>query len=149
MPRMTRCRFLSTKSANSSSRTSSPHPHGLQKLLQKVAGGEISVEMAMSEWRNIECSNLHQYAKLDGDREARTGFPEVVYVFMIDILLVTMLITVWSFRYGEGKTPLQIHAILQRMQLQDHSNITMATRVTPDQFEYLESRLKVLYRSND
>lgn len=66
----------------------------------------------METWRKIECDELSDYAKLDGDRKLRTGVPEVVY--------------------AEGKRSEHVESILLRML--EKTGQAIATRVTDAQF---------------
>ncbi|ETW04264.1 hypothetical protein, variant 2 [Aphanomyces invadans] len=64
----------------------------------------------MAEWSALEYDVLEEYAKLDGQRTARTGFPEVVY--------------------SEGKTHDQVTKILLAMKRTNE--MALATRVSKD-----------------
>ncbi|RHY95158.1 hypothetical protein DYB35_004619, partial [Aphanomyces astaci] len=64
----------------------------------------------MDDWNALEYDVLEDFAKLDGQRAARTGFPEVVY--------------------SEGKTTDQVTTILVAMK--KTSEIVLATRVSAD-----------------
>ncbi|OQR97680.1 hypothetical protein ACHHYP_10131 [Achlya hypogyna] len=81
----------------------------LRQLFAAVAAKEVSVDAALTQWRELEYDALEDFAKVDGQRTARTGFPEVVY--------------------AEGKTPPQVAAILKAMV--KSRDVVMATRVTP------------------
>ena len=70
----------------------------------------------MKQWRRIECETVANYAKIDGERSLRTGFPEVVY--------------------AEGKSVAQIEGILLRMV--DQHGEALATRLSEDQLNQLE-----------
>ncbi|CAI5742229.1 unnamed protein product [Peronospora destructor] len=80
------------------------------KLLQRVADGKVSAHAAM-EFCNYatEYQEVGNFAKIDTKREARTGFPEVVY--------------------AENKTPEQVAAIMKVM-IDGGENNVMASRVT-------------------
>ena len=80
----------------------------LKSLLASVSSGEISVEEAQEQLRSQELSNDDcVYATVDLQRQARTGFPEVIY--------------------GSGKSAEQIAGILKR--LNDAGQNAFATRV--------------------
>ncbi|RQM19674.1 hypothetical protein B5M09_002706 [Aphanomyces astaci] len=64
----------------------------------------------MDDWNALEYDVLEDFAKLDGQRAARTGFPEVVY--------------------SEGKTTDQVTTILVAMK--KTNEIVLATRVSAD-----------------
>ena len=49
-----------------------------KEILEKVKSGELSVEEAEKLF-HLETYKDLGYAKLDTNREKRTGFPEVVY----------------------------------------------------------------------
>ncbi|EQC31519.1 hypothetical protein SDRG_10693 [Saprolegnia diclina VS20] len=80
----------------------------LHTLFASVAAQEMSADDAMVQWRHVEYDVLEAFAKLDGQRSARTGFPEVVY--------------------AEGKTSSQVASILRAMQ--KSTDVVMATRVS-------------------
>ncbi|KAF0700634.1 Aste57867_8812 [Aphanomyces stellatus] len=93
----------------------------LRKIFESVAAGEVresthsqrslaqvSVTDAMHDWRAMEYDVLENYAKLDGQRAARTGFPEVVY--------------------SEGKTTEHVTQILLAMR--KTQDMVLATRVS-------------------
>ncbi|KDO25940.1 hypothetical protein SPRG_08595 [Saprolegnia parasitica CBS 223.65] len=80
----------------------------LHTLFASVAAHEMSADDAMAQWRHVEYDALEAFAKIDGQRAARTGFPEVVY--------------------AEGKTSLQVASILLAMQ--KSTDVVMATRVS-------------------
>jgi NCAIR mutase (PurE)-related protein len=64
----------------------------LREVLYRVQNGEISVEQAEQEIRGFEDLG---FVKIDYAREARTGFPEVIF--------------------GRGKTPEQVRVIFSRI----------------------------------
>ncbi|ETV82429.1 hypothetical protein H257_05068, partial [Aphanomyces astaci] len=82
----------------------------LRKIFDAVATGKVSVSKAMDDWNALEYDVLEDFAKLDGQRAARTGFPEVVY--------------------SEGKTTDQVTTILVAMK--KTNEIVLATRVSAD-----------------
>lgn len=81
----------------------------LQRLLEAVQAGRCSVDRAMRQLRSLAIHDL-SFARLDGHRAVRKGFPEVIYC--------------------EGKTPRQVAAIARTL-LQHHDNL-LATRATPE-----------------
>jgi hypothetical protein len=84
-------------------------PEQLRALLAEVAGGEKTIEDAMSVLRNLPYEDLG-YARLDHHRALRTGVPEVIF--------------------GQGKTPAQVAAIMERFVAR--SGRALATRVSPE-----------------
>jgi pyridinium-3,5-biscarboxylic acid mononucleotide synthase len=88
----------------------------LQELLLAVSRGEISAQAAASKINSSSYSAIEDFAKLDLDRETRTGFSEVIF--------------------GEGKTPDQIAVIFQRLMV--HSDQVMATRIRPEIAEFVK-----------
>ncbi|CAI5703220.1 unnamed protein product [Peronospora effusa] len=80
------------------------------ELLQRVADGKVSPHAAMELCNYAaEYQEVGHFAKIDTKREARTGFPEVVY--------------------AESKTPEQVAAIMKVM-IDGGENNVMASRVT-------------------
>ncbi|CAI5704573.1 unnamed protein product [Peronospora farinosa] len=80
------------------------------ELLQRVADGKVSPHAAMELYNYaVEYQEVGHFAKIDTKREARTGFPEVVY--------------------AESKTPEQVAAIMKVM-IDGGENNVMASRVT-------------------
>jgi NCAIR mutase (PurE)-related protein len=69
----------------------------VRQLLERIALGVVSVDEALGQMRALEGSfdSLAEYAKIDHDRAARTGIPEVVF--------------------GEGKSAEQIVRIMELM----------------------------------
>ncbi|MBA4450561.1 1-(5-phosphoribosyl)-5-amino-4-imidazole-carboxylate carboxylase, partial [Cylindrospermopsis raciborskii CS-506_D] len=63
-------------------------PENLQSLLQAVANGKISPDLALESLKNLAYESVGEFAKIDHHRHLRTGFPEVIW--------------------GLGKTPDQI-----------------------------------------
>ena len=78
----------------------------LLKLLNKVAGGKVSVRDAQNQLMNLAVEDL-DYAHIDHHRSLRKGFPEVIF--------------------GEGKTPDHIIGIMQQMQEQE--DVILVTRL--------------------
>lgn len=84
-------------------------PEVLQGLLQAVAQGQVSPEVAFDKLRHLDFEPVADFAKVDHHRALRTGFPEVIW--------------------GPGKTVAQIVAIMQAMG--DRTSVVMATRIEP------------------
>jgi hypothetical protein len=84
-------------------------PDRLRQLLGDVSRGQIAVEAAVDELRELPFRDLG-FARVDTHRHLRTGFPEVVL--------------------GQGKTAEQIAAIL--IELGRGGSTVMATRVAAD-----------------
>lgn len=81
----------------------------LKLLLEKVQGGQLDVDTALAELRNLPYEKLGDFATIDHHRALRNGFPEVVL--------------------GQGKQPAQIVAIARR--LSEYSDKVLVTRVDP------------------
>lgn len=79
----------------------------LKLLLEKVQSGQLDVDSALHELRNLPFEDLDGFATLDHHRALRNGFPEVVF--------------------GQGKRPEQVVAITRR--LAEHSDKVLVTRV--------------------
>ncbi len=95
----------------------------LRQLLEALAQGRISVEAAQRQLQHQTYEPIGEFARIDHQRHQRTGFPEVVW--------------------GPGKTPEQIAEILCRMR--PHYPCVMATRITPEVFAAVRSRLGGLH----
>lgn len=83
--------------------------NNMAALLKRVADQQLSVEDALGQLDDPGFVDL-DYAKVDTDRQQRTGYPEVIY--------------------GEGKTAAQIIGIIHAM-VPTHANI-LVTRVSPE-----------------
>ncbi|KRL05895.1 nickel pincer cofactor biosynthesis protein LarB [Liquorilactobacillus oeni] len=79
------------------------------QFLQQVAKQKISPENALLKMQDNGFTEL-EYAKIDTERTARTGYPEVIY--------------------GAGKSAAQITGIVQAMK--QHEQPILATRVAAD-----------------
>ncbi|WP_270181152.1 nickel pincer cofactor biosynthesis protein LarB [Alkalihalobacillus sp. CinArs1] len=88
-------------------------------VLQRVKDGSLGVEDAKSLLSKFEDIG---FAKVDHQREERTGFPEVVY--------------------GEGKTPEHMVEILSS--LKRHTNRVLATRISPDKAAFVMEQVEDL-----
>jgi NCAIR mutase (PurE)-related protein len=92
----------------------------LQELLAAVSRGEFTpAEAAAKIGTAPAIASVADFARLDLDRQARTGFPEVIF--------------------GEGKTPDQVTQIMAR--LQEHSDRVLATRINSDTAGYVQERI--------
>jgi hypothetical protein len=94
-------------------------PEALQHLLQAVATGKISPDLALEKLKHLSFEPVKDFAKIDHHRQIRTGFPEVIW--------------------GPGKTPEQIVAIIQV--LHQHSSVVMATRIASDVAQQLSEQI--------
>ncbi|PQV63146.1 hypothetical protein B1R32_11553 [Abditibacterium utsteinense] len=83
----------------------------LRALLEHVQSGQIPIESALEELRDLPFEDLG-FAKIDHHRALRQGFPEVVF--------------------GAGKTPAQIAQIAQK--LSARGDIVLVTRASPEAF---------------
>jgi NCAIR mutase (PurE)-related protein len=77
----------------------------LQKLLEDVRSGRLSVNEAMHRLRSFPYDDIG-YAKIDTHRSLRKGFPEVIFC--------------------QGKTEAQIQGIVRKMRV--HGNFILAMR---------------------
>jgi NCAIR mutase (PurE)-related protein len=91
----------------------------LLKLLQTVADGSLSPDVALDRLKYLDFEPVGDIAKIDRHRSLRTGFPEVVF--------------------GLGKTPEQIAAIMQVMR--EKTPVVMATRISPSVYAQIEQKL--------
>jgi pyridinium-3,5-biscarboxylic acid mononucleotide synthase len=94
----------------------------LRKLLQTVADGNLSPDLAFEQLKYLDFEPVGEIAKIDHHRKLRTGFPEVVF--------------------GLGKTPEQIVAIMQAMR--QHTPVVMATRISKSVYESLKLEISDL-----
>lgn len=94
----------------------------LRKLLQTVADGSLSPDVAFEQLKYLDFEPVGEIAKIDHHRRLRTGFPEVVF--------------------GLGKTPEQIVAIMQAMR--QHTPVVMATRISKSVYESLKLEISDL-----
>jgi len=93
----------------------------LEKLLQRVAKGEITPEQALQEIEGFPWEDL-DFARIDHHRAWRKGFPEIIY--------------------GEGKTPQQIIKISQSI-LKSGANLII-TRLEAPSYRKLKAKLAQL-----
>ena len=94
-------------------------PEILRNLLQAVALGEVSPEVALDKLKHFDFETVGDFARIDHHRTLRTGFPEVIW--------------------GPGKTPDQIAQIIEVMR--DRGSIVMATRIEPAVYAQLEEKV--------
>ncbi|MCC0177898.1 nickel pincer cofactor biosynthesis protein LarB [Waterburya agarophytonicola K14] len=91
----------------------------LKKLLQAIADGEISPEIALDKLKDLPFETLEEFAKIDRHRQLRTGFPEVIW--------------------GADKTPEQITKIINLMRQDD--GVVMATRIEAEVYQQLKQTI--------
>jgi pyridinium-3,5-biscarboxylic acid mononucleotide synthase len=94
----------------------------LQALLSAVAAGKITPELAGAQIQSLGYDSIDDFAKIDRQRQQRTGFPEVIW--------------------GLGKTPAQIVEIVRVMRHQQ--SVVMATRITPAVYTELQREIPEL-----
>ncbi|HEY0828511.1 MAG TPA: 1-(5-phosphoribosyl)-5-amino-4-imidazole-carboxylate carboxylase, partial [Bacilli bacterium] len=92
----------------------------IEQILKDLQSGVVDVKTAQQQIMELQVNERNKtidlgFAKLDVDREKRTGFPEVIF--------------------GEGKTVEQLIMIFQKLQLA--SDKILATRVNPGKAEVL------------
>ena len=85
------------------------HPDQLRSILNDVAAGQRTVEAALNDLRDLPYEDMG-FARLDHHRALRTGVPEVIF--------------------GQGKTPEQIAAIVDRFVAR--SGQAIVTRISPE-----------------
>lgn len=103
----------------------------LQQILQQVANGTLSPEIAsqqLSNYSTLDYESVGNFAKIDHHRQSRSGFPEVIW--------------------GEGKTVDQIVKIIEVMlkhnQQLDRPVPIMATRIDAQVFAQLQMAIPQL-----
>ncbi len=94
----------------------------LRSLLEAVANGNISLDVALNELKHLAYEPVGEFAKIDNHRALRTGFPEVIW--------------------GPGKTPYQIAQIMEAMRLRNP--VVMATRIEPEIYAALQPKVRDL-----
>lgn len=94
----------------------------LKLLLEQVQAGQLEVDAALTELRNLPYENLDGFATLDHHRALRNGFPEVIF--------------------GQGKQPDQVVAIARR--LAERSDKVLVTRVDPAMAEFVRAEMPEL-----
>ena len=97
-------------------------PESLRSLLEAVANGQVTPDIALDSLKSWSYESVGEFAKIDHHRQLRTGFPEVIW--------------------GPGKTPEQI---VQIMQVMRHRNpVVMATRIEPGVYAALQPKIRDL-----
>ncbi|MBX9652987.1 nickel pincer cofactor biosynthesis protein LarB [bacterium] len=94
----------------------------LEDLFRQVQAGELTPGEAADRVRIQPVTDLG-FANIDEHRHLRCGFPEVIYC--------------------EGKTADQVVAIIAK--LAEKESLALATRVSPEQMEHLQSRFPNLH----
>ncbi|NMG18714.1 nickel pincer cofactor biosynthesis protein LarB [Brasilonema bromeliae] len=94
----------------------------LRSLLESVANGNVTPDGALEKLKHLAYEPVGDFAKVDHHRALRTGFPEVIW--------------------GPGKTPDQIAQIMEAMR--QRNSVVMATRIEPDVFATLETKVQGL-----
>lgn len=94
-------------------------PEALRSLLDAVATGTVSPDVALNQLKHFDFEPVADFAKIDHHRNLRTGFPEVIW--------------------GPGKTPDQIAQIMEVMR-QRHP-VVMATRIEPEVYNQLQGKV--------
>ncbi len=89
------------------------------RLLTSVANGNLTPDDALDKLKNLNYESVGEFAKIDHQRQLRTGFPEVIW--------------------GPGKTPDQIIQIIEVMSLSNP--VVMATRITPEVYTQLQTKI--------
>ncbi|AFY50585.1 NCAIR mutase-like protein [Nostoc sp. PCC 7524] len=97
-------------------------PETLRSLLESVANGKVSPDMALDSLKDLAYEPVGEFAKIDHHRHLRTGFPEVIW--------------------GPGKTPEQIWQIMEVMR--QRNPVVMATRIEPATYTVLQSKVRGL-----
>lgn len=97
-------------------------PENLRSLLESVANGKISPDMAFESLKDLAYESVGEFAKIDHHRHLRTGFPEVIW--------------------GPGKTPDQIAKIMEVMR--QRASVVMATRISLDVYTALQKKVRGL-----
>jgi hypothetical protein len=96
----------------------------LRSLLEDLSQGDCTVDQAIEQLKQFPYQLLDDYAHLDHHRSLRTGFPEVIF--------------------AQGKTIEQVTQIF--MQLAEHNQQVLATRVTPEMVQEIKLRFpEVIY----
>ncbi len=91
----------------------------LHQMLSAVAAGTLSPDQALTQLRYLPFETVGEFARIDGHRSLRTGFPEAIW--------------------GPGKTPEQIRQIMQRMS--ERGSLALATRIQPEVAEAIQQQL--------
>jgi pyridinium-3,5-biscarboxylic acid mononucleotide synthase len=91
----------------------------LRNLLNDVAQGTVSPDLALDKLRHFDFEPVDEFAKIDHHRSLRTGFPEVIW--------------------GQDKTPDQIAQIILKMR--SRTPVVMATRIQPEVYTQLQGQI--------
>ncbi|MBK1987977.1 nickel pincer cofactor biosynthesis protein LarB [Sphaerospermopsis aphanizomenoides BCCUSP55] len=97
-------------------------PEALRSLLEAVANGKISPDIAFNSLKDLAYESVGEFAKIDNHRQLRTGFPEVIW--------------------GPGKTIDQIVQIIEVMR--QKTSVVMATRIEPLVYAELQKKVRGL-----
>ncbi len=97
-------------------------PETLRSLLEAVANGKVTPDMALNSLKDLAYEPVGEFAKIDHHRHLRTGFPEVIW--------------------GPGKTPAQIAQIMEVMR--QRNPVVMATRIEPEVYNVLQPKIRGL-----
>ena len=95
-------------------------PENLRSLLEAVANGKITPEIAFDSLKDLAYQSVGEFAKIDHHRQLRTGFPEVIW--------------------GPGKTPEQITQIMEVMR--HRTSVVMATRIEPQVYSAIQKKVR-------
>ncbi|TAE53324.1 MAG: nickel pincer cofactor biosynthesis protein LarB [Nostocales cyanobacterium] len=95
-------------------------PENIKSLLESVANGTISPDIAFESLKDLGYETVGEFAKIDHHRHIRTGFPEVIW--------------------GLGKTPEQIAQIMEVMR--HRTSVVMATRISLDVYAALQKKVR-------
>jgi NCAIR mutase (PurE)-related protein len=87
------------------------NPNRVTELLRQVRDRRLTVEGAVRQLKSLAIHDL-EFARVDGHRSLRKGFPEVIYC--------------------EGKTPAQVVAIAKK--ILQHNDTLLATRAGKDTY---------------
>ncbi|MEM9543793.1 MAG: nickel pincer cofactor biosynthesis protein LarB [Cyanobacteria bacterium P01_E01_bin.42] len=91
----------------------------LQTILEAVSAGYITPEIAKQKLQETGYQSVADFAKIDHQRQERTGFPEVIW--------------------GQDKTSEQITRIIEAMN--EHRLVIMATRVEAEIYEEVQRQI--------
>ncbi|MBE9080000.1 nickel pincer cofactor biosynthesis protein LarB [Romeria aff. gracilis LEGE 07310] len=97
-------------------------PEALRELLDAVATGKVSSNLAFDRLKHLDYEPIADFAKVDHHRALRTGFPEAIW--------------------GPGKTVTQIVEIMRAMQQREP--VVMATRITPEVHAGIQAELRAV-----
>jgi pyridinium-3,5-biscarboxylic acid mononucleotide synthase len=96
--------------------------NNLENILNAVANGEITPDLALNKLKYLSFEPVEDFAKIDHHRQIRTGFPEVIW--------------------GQDKTVNQLVQIIQTIRKQ--SSMVMATRIKPEIYDQLKEQIPEL-----